>query len=355
MQNKTFVHQLHSILGDPTVNGLIYWQSDDMANVFVLRPYHPQFGETVLRRYFKHGNVSSFVRQLHMYGFHKVGNNSVNRQSNYDEGTPVVSKKQPHFVLWKFSHPSGLFHREADFDTLCKITRKSVGLGKDGKRKNILSPVAVNYISASIKQQQQQDPSFGLARIIPPETQLLTVTNKNNINNINNNKNNNNSNINSNSNNNTSISNDNNDVYTTNTINPKLASTSSVYEITEGQEECLNIDNNNSDNKQLIGISPGVSSLIDSNLFILKKTTLVIIDILGQLNNKESELKSDDICENLQKLQELKLELINTQTALINITNSSTNINVTAGNILQQNLYPTPSQYSSVQNYFPQM
>ncbi|KAL3230690.1 hypothetical protein RNJ44_01139 [Nakaseomyces bracarensis] len=313
MQNKTFVHQLHSILSDSSVDGLIYW-NEDLSNVFVLRPYHPEFGENVLRRYFKHGNVSSFVRQLHMYGFHKVGNNSVNRQSNYDEGIPVVSKKEPHFILWKFSHPSGLFHKDADFDTLCKITRKSIGLGKDGKRKNILSPVAVNYISNNIK----IDPGAANLTRLLPETQLSGF---------------------------------NSGIYS---LNPELitAVDPAVYELPENQEECAsNTDNNFT--KQ-ISKNPGITSLIDSNLFILKKTTLIIIDILGQLNDQETNLKTDDICENMQKLEELKLQLINTQTALINITNSSTNINVT-GNILQQNQYPTPNQYPSVPNYFPQM
>ncbi|CAI4896501.1 CHS_3a_G0043670.mRNA.1.CDS.1 [Saccharomyces cerevisiae] len=141
MQPKTFVHQLHAILLEPEVNKWIYWSPTDNT-VFFLKPYDPNFSTHVLKRYFKHGNVNSFVRQLHMYGFHKLSHPSPDQSS-------ANSGNVKELVEWKFTHPSGFFFKEANAGILNKIQRKSTGVGKDGKRKNILSPISVSYVDAS--------------------------------------------------------------------------------------------------------------------------------------------------------------------------------------------------------------
>ena len=141
MQPKTFVHQLHAILLEPEVNKWIYWSPTDNM-VFFLKPYDPNFSTHVLKRYFKHGNVNSFVRQLHMYGFHKLSHPSPDQSSANNGNIKEL-------VEWKFTHPSGFFFKEANAGILNKIQRKSTGVGKDGKRKNILSPISVSYVDAS--------------------------------------------------------------------------------------------------------------------------------------------------------------------------------------------------------------
>lgn len=137
MQPKTFIHQLHAILQDSDLDEWIYWSQTD-SSIFILKPYDINFSTRVLKRFFKHGNVSSFVRQLHMYGFHKLSNQSNNNFANSNDKTKTE---------WSFNHPTGLFYKDADSKTLNKIQRKTTGLGKDGKRKNILSPVSVSYIN----------------------------------------------------------------------------------------------------------------------------------------------------------------------------------------------------------------
>ncbi|KAE8260638.1 hypothetical protein A4X13_0g234 [Tilletia indica] len=67
--NPAFLNKLRSMLDDKNNEDLIKWAPDGKS-FFV--PNHIRFGDTLLPRYFKHRNFSSFVRQLNMYGFHKV-------------------------------------------------------------------------------------------------------------------------------------------------------------------------------------------------------------------------------------------------------------------------------------------
>ncbi|KAJ2303830.1 Heat shock transcription factor, partial [Coemansia sp. RSA 2704] len=64
-----FLNKLYSMVDDSASDDLIRWTADGNSFV-VLR--HEDFAKEVLPRFFKHSNFSSFVRQLNMYGFHKV-------------------------------------------------------------------------------------------------------------------------------------------------------------------------------------------------------------------------------------------------------------------------------------------
>lgn len=107
--NPAFLNKLRSMVDDPNTDELIRW-SPDGASFFV--PNHVRFGDQVLPRFFKHNRFSSFVRQLNMYGFHKVPHL---QQGALKHDSPQESE------LWEFSNPH--FHRDHP-DWLSKVQRK---------------------------------------------------------------------------------------------------------------------------------------------------------------------------------------------------------------------------------------
>ncbi|KAL5542026.1 hypothetical protein UlMin_009736 [Ulmus minor] len=64
-----FLTKTYDIVEDPVTNHIVSWSRGN--NSFVV--WDPQnFSMTLLPKYFKHNNFSSFVRQLNTYGFRKV-------------------------------------------------------------------------------------------------------------------------------------------------------------------------------------------------------------------------------------------------------------------------------------------
>ncbi|MCJ1472760.1 hypothetical protein MMC13_001409 [Lambiella insularis] len=101
-----FIHKLYNMLEDRSIQSLISWSSSNES--FVLSP-SPEFSK-VLAQYFKHTNISSFVRQLNMYGFHKVSD--------------VFHTGAPESTLWEFKHGNGHFKR-GDLAGLREIKRRA--------------------------------------------------------------------------------------------------------------------------------------------------------------------------------------------------------------------------------------
>ncbi|KAF2464674.1 uncharacterized protein BDR25DRAFT_94600 [Lindgomyces ingoldianus] len=101
-----FIHKLYNMLEDQTIQHLISWSSTNES--FVMSP-SSEFSK-VLSSYFKHTNISSFVRQLNMYGFHKVSD--------------VFHTGSPDSPLWEFKHGNGSFKR-GDLVGLREIKRRA--------------------------------------------------------------------------------------------------------------------------------------------------------------------------------------------------------------------------------------
>ncbi|KAF7727864.1 stress-responsive transcription factor hsf1 [Apophysomyces ossiformis] len=116
LQNvPAFLNKLYNMVVDPTTDDLIRW-SEDGSSFIVAR--HEQFAKKVLPRFFKHSNFSSFVRQLNMYGFHKV--------PHLQQGVLLASDGSER---WEFSNPH--FKRNQP-DLLLLVTRKK---GRDSEEK----------------------------------------------------------------------------------------------------------------------------------------------------------------------------------------------------------------------------
>ncbi|CAO3641765.1 unnamed protein product [Mucor hiemalis] len=106
--NNTFVHKLYNMVVDLQYQHLIAWSytgsSFIVCNIM-------EFSRDVLPKHFKHNNFSSFVRQLNMYGFHKVNKSP--------RGHRTLAENQ----IWEFSHQKFIKDRP---DYLDEIKRKSL-------------------------------------------------------------------------------------------------------------------------------------------------------------------------------------------------------------------------------------
>ncbi|KZT44008.1 hypothetical protein SISSUDRAFT_977192 [Sistotremastrum suecicum HHB10207 ss-3] len=102
-----FLNKLYNMVDDPSTDSLIKW-SDNGDSFLVLD--HERFAHEVLGRWFKHKNFSSFVRQLNMYGFHKI--------PHLQQG---VLRNDSDTEVWNFENAN--FTRGQP-DLLCLIQRK---------------------------------------------------------------------------------------------------------------------------------------------------------------------------------------------------------------------------------------
>ncbi|XP_018654583.1 putative heat shock transcription factor [Schistosoma mansoni] len=102
-----FLTKLKLLVDDEETNELIYW--DPHGTSFHIRDGN-RLAKELLPLYFKHNNLSSFIRQLNMYGFRKI--------NRVDPSLPLKSDTED----MEFSHP--YFIRNKDI-LLSKIQRRT--------------------------------------------------------------------------------------------------------------------------------------------------------------------------------------------------------------------------------------
>ena len=66
-----FIAKLYSLVNNPSYQQLIHWSEEHENKAFIITD-SVEFSKLVLPFHFKHSNISSFVRQLNIYGFHKI-------------------------------------------------------------------------------------------------------------------------------------------------------------------------------------------------------------------------------------------------------------------------------------------
>lgn len=108
MGTNNFVTKLYQMINDSKSQHFIAWT--ELGTSFVVSNVG-EFSRSILGSHFKHNNFSSFVRQLNMYGFHKI-----NR-------TPRAQRTSTTSQTWEFSHPKFLRARP---DLLDAIKRKAL-------------------------------------------------------------------------------------------------------------------------------------------------------------------------------------------------------------------------------------
>ncbi|CAX40128.1 flocculation suppression protein, putative [Candida dubliniensis CD36] len=107
-----FIHKLYDMLHDESISHLIWWSPS--LDSFYVTPGE-EFSR-VLSQYFKHTNIASFIRQLNMYGFHKVNEPFLNQDDQ--------QQQQLQSNRWEFRHSTNQF-RKGDTESLKNIKRRS--------------------------------------------------------------------------------------------------------------------------------------------------------------------------------------------------------------------------------------
>jgi hypothetical protein len=105
---NNFVTKLYQMISDSASSRFISWT--ELGTSFVVSNVG-EFSRSILGSHFKHNNFSSFVRQLNMYGFHKINRTPRSQRTSTDAQT------------WEFSHHKFLRGRP---DLLDEIKRKAL-------------------------------------------------------------------------------------------------------------------------------------------------------------------------------------------------------------------------------------
>ncbi|KAI5190565.1 hypothetical protein NEMIN01_1103 [Nematocida minor] len=119
-QSTEFIDKLYSMLEDAQNQMYIQWTGSG-TSFLIINP--TEFGKCMLNKHFKHGNLSSFVRQLNKYDFHKIK-------------SCESILKQFGLQVWEFKHS---YFQKGRTDMLKHIVRKKSNADKRFKTSREMS------------------------------------------------------------------------------------------------------------------------------------------------------------------------------------------------------------------------
>ncbi|KAM7343947.1 heat shock factor isoform 2-T3 [Cochliomyia hominivorax] len=126
-----FLAKLWRLVEDPETNNLICWSKDGRS--FIIQN-QAQFARELLPLNYKHNNMASFIRQLNMYGFHKI--------TSIDNGGLKFDRDE-----MEFTHPC--FKRNCPY--LLEHIKRKIASTKSVDEKSSLKPEAVTKVLQDVK------------------------------------------------------------------------------------------------------------------------------------------------------------------------------------------------------------
>ncbi|KAK7038797.1 hypothetical protein VNI00_010685 [Paramarasmius palmivorus] len=143
MPTNNFVTKLYQMINDPKSAHFISWT--ELGTSFVVSNVG-EFSRSILGSHFKHNNFSSFVRQLNMYGFHKI-----NRTPRTQRLSSSSSSSDGQ--TWEFSHHKFLRGRP---DLLDEIKRKALEPDPGGVKARVELPGEVAAQLTSMRDENRR-------------------------------------------------------------------------------------------------------------------------------------------------------------------------------------------------------
>lgn len=137
-----FLAKLWRLVEDPETNDLISWSTDGRS--FIIQN-QAQFAKELLPLNYKHNNMASFIRQLNMYGFHKI--------TSIDNGGLRFDKDE-----MEFTHPCF----QKDHPYLLEHIKRKIATSKQQPQddKGGLKVEAMNRVLSEMKQMRGRQESL---------------------------------------------------------------------------------------------------------------------------------------------------------------------------------------------------
>ncbi|XP_045527951.1 heat shock factor protein isoform X11 [Pieris brassicae] len=141
-----FLGKLWKLVNDSETNHLISWSPG--GKTFVIKN-QADFARELLPLYYKHNNMASFIRQLNMYGFHKI--------TSVENGGLRYEKDEI-----EFSHPCFMRGHAYLLEHIKRkiANPKSIVASSEGGEKIIFKPELMNKVLADVKQMKGKQESL---------------------------------------------------------------------------------------------------------------------------------------------------------------------------------------------------